>query len=140
MNDNSQTTELFKGLKALSDASFPKRCTNCGAAYASVEDYVGKTEDVSGQSGLKRGYDDDDRTIVYLFRNCVCGSTLMDCFNDRRDVSEAGIKRRALFDKLIDGLRRRGLSVATARRELRSVLQGEPSAVLKELGINLRIH
>jgi len=139
MKDSSKTTELLKGLIALSDATFPKRCANCGAAYASVKEYVEKTEDVAGQSGLKKGYDDDDKPIVQLFRNCVCGSTLMDCFKDRRDISEAGIKRRALFDNLINSLTRKGLSAETARKELRNVLQGEPSAVLATMGIHIRI-
>ncbi|MCK9987662.1 MAG: hypothetical protein AzoDbin1_04134, partial [Azoarcus sp.] len=42
----------------------------------------------------------DGQVIVELFRNCVCGSTLMDCFRDRRDTSEAGLRRRARFGEL----------------------------------------
>jgi hypothetical protein len=129
-------SELFKDLKALSDASFPKRCAMCGQVYSSVKEYVEKTQDVSGQSGLKKGYDDDDKPIVELFRNCVCGSTLMDCFNDRRDISEAGLKRRALFGKLIAMLESKGLEAGVARKELLKVMRGEPSAVLEKLGIN----
>jgi hypothetical protein len=139
MNDNSKTTELFKGLKALSDASFPKRCANCGAEYESVKDYVQKTQDVSGQSGLKKGYDDDGKPIVELFRNCVCGSTLMDCFNDRRQATEAGIKRRMLFDKLLKDLQQEGLKASSAREQLLKVLRGEHSEVLTRIGINTQI-
>ena len=95
--DADYAAELFKGLKALSDATFPKRCAACGMEYTTVEDYIRDTEDISGQSGLKKGYDDDDKPIVELFRNCPCGSTLMDCFSDRRDLSEAGLKRRKHF-------------------------------------------
>lgn len=132
----NESSELFKGLKALSDASFPKRCASCGQEYASVEDYVEKTEDVFGKSGLKKGYDDDDKPIVELFRNCVCGSTLMDCFSDRRDVSEPGLKRRKMFGKLIDMLTSKGVEADTARVELMKVLKGEPSALLEKLGVN----
>ena len=116
------TTELFKNLKALSDASFPKRCAMCSREYASVEEYVEKTKNVSGQSGLKKGYDDDDKPIVELFRNCVCGSTLMDCFSDRRDVSEAGLKRRKLFGKLISMLTEKGVEAGVARQELLKIM------------------
>lgn len=135
-SDLNDTSELFKGLKALSDASFPKHCALCGQEYTSVEDYVEKTEDVFGKSGLKKGYDDDDKPIVELFRNCVCGSTLMDCFSDRRDVSEAGLKRREMFGKLIEMLTSKGVAAETARVELMKVLKGEPSALIEKLGVN----
>ncbi len=132
-------SELFNGLKALSDASFPKKCAFCGEEYATVEEYVQKTEDVSGKSGLKKGYDDDDKPIVELFRNCICGSTLMDCFNDRRDISEDGLKRRELFGKLMQMLTDKGVDRAVARSELLKVIQGKPSPVLEQLGINTQI-
>ena len=130
-----QTNELFKGLKALSDTAFPKRCANCGAEYATAEDYIKKTEDLFGQSGLKKGYDDDDNPIVELFRNCVCGSTLMDCFNDRRDVTESGLKRRELFGKLIVLLESKGIETPIARKELIKVLRGEKSELLEKTGV-----
>lgn len=135
-SDMKNTSVLFKGLKALSEASFPKRCASCGQEYASVEDYVEKTDDVFGQSGLKKGYDDDDKPIVELFRNCVCGSTLMDCFSDRRDVSEAGLKRRKMFGELIRILTTKGVAADTARTELMKVLRGESSSLLEKLGVN----
>ena len=137
--DSKRSQELFKGLKALSEASFPKRCAFCGREYATVEAYVRETEDVAGQSGLKKGFDDDDRPIVELFRNCVCGSTLMDCFNDRRDSSEGGLRRRKLFGKLMEVLTSKGMAENVARDELLKVLRGERSAVLEKLGVNTRI-
>jgi hypothetical protein len=137
--DSEYSLKLFSGLKALSDASFPKKCSLCGLEYATVEEYVQKTEDVSGQSGLKKGYDDDDKPIVELFRNCVCGSTLMDCFNDRRDVSDGGLKRRELFGKLMEMLTAKGIDAAVARDELLKLLKGEPSPVLEKMGINTQI-
>ena len=131
--------DLFAGLKALSDASFPKHCANCGATYDTVEDYVGRTDDVSGVSGLKKGIDDDDRTIVELFRNCPCGSTLMDCFSDRRDISAAGLKRRRLFGQLKDLLTAKGLDDAVARAELLKLIRGEKSDVLEKMGVSARV-
>ena len=138
-SDINQAMTLFDGLKALSDASFPKKCATCGQEYATVEEYIRKTGDVSGKSGFKKGYDDDDNPIVELFRNCVCGSTLMDCFNDRRDVSDGGLKKRELYGKLLDLLLAKGLAVDAARSELLKVLKGETSPVLEKLGIHNRI-
>lgn len=138
-SDKSSSLELFNGLKALSDASFPKKCSYCGEEFATVEEYVQKTEDVSGQSGLKKGYDDDDKPIVELFRNCVCGSTLMDCFNDRRDISGGGLKRRQLFGKLMEMLISKGVEGGVAREELLKILKGQSSQILEDLGINTQI-
>lgn len=138
-SETDHSSELFNGLKALSDASFPKKCAFCGEEYATVEEYVQKTEDVSGTSGLKKGYDDDDKPIVELFRNCICGSTLMDCFNDRRDVSSEGLKRRELFGKLLKMLTDKGIEGAVARGELLKVIKGEHSPVLEQMGINTQI-
>lgn len=138
-SNSNHTLELFNGLKALSDASFPKKCALCGQEYANVEEYVRKTEDVSGKSGLKKGYDDDDKPIVELFRNCVCGSTLMDCFNDRRDVSDGGLRRRKLFGKLMKMLTAKGIGRDEARRELLKLLKGESSPVLEKLGVNIQV-
>ena len=137
-SDSSAQT-LFKGLKALSASSFPKRCAMCGLTYTSVEEFIRKTQDVSGRSGLKQAMDDDDRQIVELFRNCTCGSTLMDCFNDRRDVSEAGLKRRELFSKLMEMLTAKGLSTETARSELLRLLRGQKSAILERIGIRTSV-
>ena len=140
MNDDSiQTNDLFSGLKALSDASFPKRCANCGAEYATVEDYIRKTEDIRGLSGLKKSFDDDDNPIVELFRNCACGSTLMDCFNDRRDITDSGLKRRKLFGKLMAMLEGKGLETGVAREELLKVLRGEESELLQSMGVSAQV-
>lgn len=133
------TGALFRGLKALSASSFPKRCTMCGQTYASVQEFIQKSESINGQTGLKKSQDDDDRDIVQLFRNCTCGSTLMDCFNDRRDTSRSGQKRRILFGQLMDMLTTKGLSAAVARKELIDLLRGQKSPTLAKLGIKIRI-
>jgi len=82
-------------------------------------------------AGLKQAVDDDGQVIVELFRNCVCGSTLMNCFRDRRDTSEAGLRRRTRFGELIATLVDQGLERERAHAELLKVLRGEPSTILK---------
>ena len=123
---------LYAGLQELAATAFPKRCAMCGRTYANVDDYVGQTGRVgSGRSGLKQTLDDDGAVIVELFRNCVCGSTLMDCFNNRRDRSAAGLKQRDRFGQLIESLVERGLDHHTARTELLKVMRGEHSTILR---------
>lgn len=89
------TDNRFKGLRA-AQATFPRNCRNCGRIYQSAEDFLAQTADLpAGKSGLREMLDDDEQTVVAVFRNCVCGSTLMDEFQSRRDVSPAGLARRA---------------------------------------------
>jgi hypothetical protein len=126
--------KLLAGLRALVASSFPKRCANCGAVYEDADDYVRRTAPISStRSGLKQSADDDGRTIVELFRNCACGSTLMDSFGDRRDPSAAGGVRRQRFSELLDHLVGAGLEAAVARTELLKWIRGEGSAILSRL-------
>jgi hypothetical protein len=126
--------KLVAGLKALAEASFPKRCANCGAVYQDVLDYAQRTAPISEtRSGLKQTSDDDGRAIVEMFRNCACGSTLMDAFGDRRDLSEAGAKRRQRFSELITYLVGTGLDGVVARTELLTVMHGGTSEILARL-------
>jgi hypothetical protein len=129
---------LFEGLKALSDNAFPKECATCGRVYHSPEDFVQQSEDIAGRSGLKHGYDEDDRPVVELFRNCVCGSTLMDFFSDRRDASPSGLRRRQAFGKMLAHLETRGMDNQTARQELLKLMRGDASEKIESLGIQLK--
>ena len=134
MNADAWDAELLAGLKALAASAFPKRCANCGRIYADVAAYLNDTLPVSAaSSGLKRSEDDDGSTIVELFRNCPCGSTLLDFFSDRRDDSDAGDKRRSRFDDLLAYLIKRGTPPDEARDALRKAMRGEPSDVLRRV-------
>lgn len=131
-------SHLFKDLKALSESSFPKKCSSCGKVYESSEQFVRNTAGIAGRSGLKSSEGDCGDQIVELFRNCICGSTLMECFNDRRDLSQAGLNRRELFGRLIAMLEKKGLSAGQARTELLKLVLGEHSRVLEEMGIKFK--
>ena len=131
-------SHLFENLKALSESSFPKKCGSCGEVYESSEQFVQKTADIAGRSGLKSGRGDCGGQIVELFRNCICGSTLMECFNDRRDLSKAGLKRRILFGRLMTILEKKGLPADQARAELLKLIRGERSPVLEQMGVKFK--
>jgi len=136
MIDTENLRTLFRGLRTLSDSSFPKECKNCGHRYESARQYFNETKDISETvTGLKQSYDDDGSVIVEVFRNCVCGSTLMDFFGDRRDTSEQGIQRREKFSELHEMLIEKGIDRKTAKEELLKFMHGQESTLLQTLGI-----
>lgn len=135
MTDESKKFDLFEGLHALRKSAFPKHCANCGRTFDTAEQFLAETESIrDGLSGLKQSYDDDDSPIIELYRNCVCGSTLMDFFSDRRDFSERGVQRRKRFGELLEYLMGSGMERELARTELLKVLRGEKSELLQQYG------
>jgi hypothetical protein len=130
---------LFEGLQSLSESSFPKFCRSCGRRFDTAQQFLSETDKLPKGSGLKASWDDDDQSIVELYRNCVCGSTLMDFFSDRREIRERGLKRREKFAKLIILLEKRGMNVDKARNELKNLLRGQGSTALEAMGLTFRI-
>jgi len=125
--------DIFEGLSILSKRSFPKTCPGCGKTYASVEDFITQTEGVAHQSGLSEYMIKRGKPFVALFRNCPCGSTMMEKFKDRRDTSSKGIENRNLFMTMLDSLIALGLSRDVAHQELLKVLEGQQSEILFKL-------
>jgi hypothetical protein len=116
---------FFEGLQALAASAFPKHCSYCGRVFATAHDFMQQTQSVRKDiTGLKQSFDDDSVAIVEAYRNCLCGSTLMDFFSDRRDISESGARRRELFDKLLPHLQEKGMTPAAAREHLLALLRG----------------
>jgi hypothetical protein len=124
--------ELFASLRALAASTFPKRCRNCGRVYASAEEFFAATQPVrADHTGLKQSLDDAGQPIVEIFRNCACGSTLLEGFHNRRDLSAAGIKRRARFEELLNKLKAAGVDGDTARTELLKMMRGQPNSLIE---------
>ena len=125
MDDISKGGSFFEGLKALAESAFPKHCTNCGRKFETADQFIAETKTIrEGITGLKQSVDDDDMTIVEVYRNCPCGSTLMDFFSNRRDISDVGNSRRSLFNKLLPHLESKGLRRTECRAYLLRVLRG----------------
>jgi len=140
MTDQKLVADIYAGLKAFSSDSFPKRCSRCGREFRSAEQFLHETRRLGHSTGLRESQDDEDRTLVELFRNCPCGSTLMECFGDRRDMSAAGIRRREKFRELMQLLVDAGVDREKARGELLKVLRGGQSEILRARGIDLPSH
>ncbi len=117
---------LYQGLKAIWDTEFPKTCPKCGRVYQCFEEYLVDTVPLPQSSGLM-GYDiGSPGQQVGLFRNCLCGTTVLAFCHDRRDTSEAGNRRRELFGELLDRLVDTGLSAQVARIKLLKALRTNP--------------
>lgn len=125
---------LFEGLQALADSAFPKSCATCGRTYQTPNDFLLETDTVAGnKSGLRQTRDFDGSFIVEVFRNCVCGSTLMDEFSNRRDDSKAGLERRQNFERVLKKLMEAGLEREPARAEIFKFMAGETSDIIANL-------
>ena len=122
---------FFAGLRELAESAFPKRCANCGREYQNAAEYLTATQPIrADSSGLKQSQDDDGQAIVDLFRNCVCGSTLLESFRNRRNLNEDGIKSRLRFQDMVGKLVATGCPAETARAELLKLMRGQPNDLL----------
>jgi len=132
--ENKSNDELFQGLKELVETAFPKKCASCGKVFKSSEEYFLETKRINtSTAGLKQVEEGDGSMIIEAFRNCSCGSTLMEFFHNRRDMSKEGIKRREKFEKVLNILQEKNLDKITARTELIKVLRGEKSEILSKI-------
>nr|WP_320017426.1 hypothetical protein [uncultured Desulfobacter sp.] len=129
--DTKLLQTIYRELQALSELSFPKRCATCGRSYQSLEDFISRTRSLRQSTGLKEGRDEGNNIVVELFRNCICGSTLMNEFKNRRDMSRHGIQRRNKFEELLNRLAAAGYEREIARQELLNIMQGQGSKRLK---------
>ncbi|OAI10217.1 oxidoreductase [Methylomonas lenta] len=128
------TDEYFQGLSALFESSFPKKCSVCGKVYKNSDQFLSETQNMpNGRSSLKEAIEDNGTAIVEVFRNCACGSTLMDEFNSRRDNSSQGQKRRLQFDKLLNILQKQGITTEIGRREIINFINGQHSDIIDSI-------
>lgn len=128
------TDEYFQGLSALFESSFPKKCSVCGKVYKNSDQFLSETQNMpNGRSSLKEAIEDNGTAIVEVFRNCACGSTLMDEFNSRRDNSSQGQKRRLQFDKLLNILQKQGITTEIGRREIINFINGQHSEIIDSI-------
>lgn len=128
----TQFSEIYEELKSFVDESFPQECNTCGKVYDSLAELLDDTDTV-GEPGTfvdSLGY--EDSPFIDMCRNCSCGSSLMVVFESRRDLSEAGQKRREKFQTMMELVVSEGVDRGTARTELLKILSGRPSKVISE--------
>lgn len=125
--------ETYGQLKAFDTESFPKTCRNCGKVYDSAKAFIADTNPAKTDSALKQSYDEHGEVVVELFRDCQCGSTLMNPFYSRRGSGDLASKCRHEFDQLIKHMTANGHTHATAGEELRHVITGGYADILDQL-------
>jgi hypothetical protein len=138
---NRQHTWLetfYQDLQTLVDTTFPKKCPKCRLIFKTKDDFLKNTVPVrditlEDKSGLFALEEVGIATTIGLFRNCTCGTTMMADFQDRRDMSDAGQKRRDQFDNLLEMLIENGMGATEARSELLQILHGEHSTTIEAL-------
>lgn len=81
-------------------AKFPKKCNTCDTIYNNREEYINGTNQVT--TPTSPGGSVLNNQGVLEFRNCKCGSTLLILIGNRRDESEFGNQRRAIFKECVD--------------------------------------
>ena len=127
----------FNGLSVIIESAFPKKCALCGKTYLTAEQFLIETHNMpNGRSSLKEALEDDGTSIVEVFRNCACGSTLMEEFNSRRVNSKLGQETRAEFDRLLNMLKKQNIPIEIARTELVKLFKGKKSESLDYLLTN----
>ena len=128
--NQQERVEIYEGLQALQADSFPKQCRTCGALYKTEKDFIHRTRRLFRSTGLL-SHREGETSLVHLYRNCRCGSTLLEPFQDRRDQSEAGLARRKKFQRVLDQLVSSGWDETIAREEMQKILRGQKSSLLE---------
>jgi hypothetical protein len=125
---------LFRGLRILAESAFPKYCSYCNKHYETAEQFLAETQGThTSSSGLMESIDDEEKPIIEAYRNCSCGSTLVEFFNNRRGSSEADDDRRKEFGELLESLIKAGVAPNVARNELLIVVRGGKSEFLENM-------
>lgn len=128
----SHSENLFQGLQALANSAFPRVCKECGHKYESLDEFIAVTGDPGRHSSdsFSQSMDENGTSFLEITRLCICGSKLTGEFGDRRDTSEAGIRRRENFSKVLEFLSEKGFNQDDARDELLKLMRGEKSEAL----------
>ena len=122
--------EIFRGLRALEETMFPKECAACGRVYKDLGGFLEQTHNTVGSSGLMAVDGRRRASMIGVFRNCVCRSTLLVPCRDRRSRTRRQLKRRRIFGELLDTMEKRGWPRGDARQELLKLMRGEKSRIL----------
>lgn len=93
---SASLVKSFGFLQSRVKTQFPKTCAKCGRTYANFEEFFYGTEEIAHGIVNYPVVNDD----FYMHRNCKapCESTLVVVFEDRRDESISGCRRRKLFE------------------------------------------
>jgi hypothetical protein len=127
---------LYDGLQEIAHNQFPRHCGTCGRTFRDADEFIRSTHALRNlndehMSALQAAEDERGRPAIQLYRNCPCGSTMLEFFQDRRDLSPAGQQRRQRFGELLEQMEQSGIDRTQGRVELIQFLRGEESALIR---------
>jgi hypothetical protein len=128
--------KLYDGLQEIAQNQFPRHCGACGRTFRDADEFIRSTHALRNLknehvSALQAAEDEHGQPAIQLYRNCPCGSTMLEFFQDRRDLSPAGQQRRKRFGELLEQMEQSGIDRALGRVELIRFLRGEESALIR---------
>lgn len=98
-------------------AGFPVLCPSCGRKYETIEDFLSLTTLPNGHAPTTR-MSDPEYQLPHRERICACGATLPLKAPGRRDLTDAGSRRREKFSAVLDLLQKSGLTREEGRARL----------------------
>ena len=93
----------------------------CGTVFDDEIEFFERTQSLPHVTSDVRSVEDEEmETQIYLeiYRNCSCGTTLMEFFRCRREATVSPYRKRLLFEIFLDAMEANGRS----RKDARSLL------------------
>ncbi len=101
MEKKKQFAQFYLGLRESNLDEFPKGCKTCKKTFQTLDDFLNETVEIPASTGLIE-VEVFPESPVGLWRNCLCGSTLLVLCDDRRDPSEEAARQRRIFSKCLN--------------------------------------
>ncbi len=132
--DGKSLNEIRDRVQRILDSRFPISCSNCKKQFDDAKIFLEATYAMKRSAVLEIALKKSDWAVIEHLKYCVCGAELFA----RRDDSHIGDRKRTLFDMLLPQITSKGISIEVAKEELRKVLLGEESEILREKGFNIK--
>ncbi|MCB1615455.1 MAG: hypothetical protein KDI30_05520 [Pseudomonadales bacterium] len=120
LNHNYPSPTEFK-YACLEPDSFPKTCPMCNTVYSDEIDFFERTHSLPHVNSDIRPVEDenaDPQVYLEIYRNCNCGTTLMELFHCRREQTASENRKRLLFEILLDAME----AIGHKRKDARDIL------------------
>jgi len=99
--------------------AFPLQCATCKKIYPERDSYLHNTQPLP-----KGDYSKGVRSLIFEYRNCSCGSTIVCEVESERDDSAEGEIRRKEYDKQGEFLMNNGIEMKRAKEIIRKRWKG----------------
>lgn len=98
--------------------AYPKTCLRCQQIFANADEFYKRTKSLMPANLASQ------QTFSRELRQCNCGATMVSLsMSDRRNMTEAGARRRALFQEWIELIHQSGQAPANYKQELRDIFR-----------------